>query len=162
MKKIIGVSSCLAGYFVRYDGKTEYQSELIPLLREKYTVLTFCPEVAIGMPVPRQAIHVRKKGGNICVVNKKTGYGDCTEALQDYAKLIAKRYPSLYAYVFKQYSPSCGVGKTKIHDERGEFLGKYDDGVFAAKLKQALPDLLVYSEEEFSAFICEQTHKTPS
>lgn len=146
-KKIIGMSSCLAGRYVRYDGDMEYQTELIQMLEKTYSVLTFCPEVAIGMTIPRRPIHLRQVNDCIKVVDKQTGLHDYTAELQDYAELIAKRYPDLRAYIFKQHSPSCGVGKTKLHRATGEFSGGYGDGIFAAALKQALPNLLVVSED---------------
>ena len=148
MKKIIGMSSCLAGYFVRYDGETEYRAYLMQQLQQKYSVLTFCPEVAIGLAVPRAPIHLRHKQGKFYVVDKHSGRQDYTLLLQNYAALIAKRYPSLQAYIFKQSSPSCGVGKTKLHDASGQFINAYDNGVFADELKNKLPKLQVFTEDK--------------
>lgn len=148
MKIQIGMSSCLAGHFVRYDGESEYQQSLYQQLKEEFSLLTFCPEVAIGLSIPRPPIQLREIDSLIYVRDKQTGKKDYTEALQNYAKLIAKRYPNLLAYIFKQSSPSCGLGKTKLHDENGIFLTQYTDGVFAKQLQQTMPQLLCLTEDK--------------
>ena len=148
MKEIIGISSCLAGMFVRYDGASEYRHNLYQQLRDKFTVLTFCPEVSIGLPIPRPPIQLRQTSFTPLVVDKKTGKKDYTEALQNYAERVAERYPSLKAYIFKQSSPSCGLGKTKLHDEQGCIISALSNGIFTDRLIQKLPRLIVSSEDK--------------
>ena len=146
-KKQIGMSSCLAGQFVRYDGENEYRAELYQTLQQRYQILSFCPEVAIGLTIPRPAIHLRQINQQIRVLDKQTGQKDYTEQLYRYAKLVAQRYPNLHAYIFKQSSPSCGLGKTKLHTANGQFTQQFTDGIFAQQLSSLLPNMLIYTED---------------
>ena len=150
----------MAGKFVRYDGKSEYRNELYQKLAENFSLLTFCPEVAIGQPIPRLPIHIRQTTLGNRAIDKQTGQKDYTIELENYAKLVATRYPNLKAYIFKQSSPSCGLGKTKLHDNQGQFIDAFTDGIFSKILKRKLPKLLVYTEdqlqetEEIERLIC--------
>ncbi len=152
-KKQIGMSSCLVGYSVRYDGKSKYQPILYQNLQQRYQVLSFCPEVAIGLTIPRSAIHLRQINQQIRVLDKQTGQKDYTDQLYRYAKLIAQRYPNLHAYIFKQSSPSCGLGKTKLHTANGQFTRQFTDGIFAQQLSSLLPNMQVYTEDSSELLI---------
>ena len=136
--------------FVRYDGESEYQHELYQQLQNRFTVLTFCPEVAIGLSVPRPPIQLRQTLSTIRVVDKQTGQKDYTKALQSYAELVTERYPNLKAYIFKQSSPSCGLGKTKLHDKQGHLVSASSNGIFTDHLIQKLPKLIITSEDKLA------------
>lgn len=113
-KLIIAVSSCLLGERVRYDGKEKFSDDIERLRESNIDLISICPEVAIGLSVPRPALQVVNIDGHLKVRGVKNPEQDVTQALMDYAQTIIDAYPHLCGYVFKARSPSCGVSDTPV------------------------------------------------
>ncbi|MDO9105068.1 MAG: DUF523 and DUF1722 domain-containing protein [Methylovulum sp.] len=115
MKKIpIGISSCLLGENVRFDGGHKCDAYIVGTLAEYFEFRPFCPEVAIGLGVPRPTLHLVKKEGTIHCVGIKDPDHDVTERLRAYADQQKSSHEELCGYILKKESPSCGMERVKI------------------------------------------------
>ncbi|MDF1822062.1 MAG: DUF523 domain-containing protein [Alcanivoracaceae bacterium] len=130
-KPRVGVSACLLGDAVRYDGDHKCDSLVSDVLSPWFEAVRLCPEVAIGLPVPRPPIQVVQLDGEQRVRrvdDPSLEYGD---ALRDHA---ASQDAALDGFILKARSPSCGVGTTPVHDANGEELHARGNGAFADAL----------------------------
>ncbi|MCW8880168.1 MAG: DUF523 domain-containing protein [Kangiellaceae bacterium] len=148
-KPQIGVSSCLLGNKVRYDGEHKLQEDIFALA-EKFELIPFCPEVEIGLGVPRDKITLIERQKVISCVDLNTLKVDYTAQLSALADAYIKQYPKLSGYIFKTKSPSCGLSKVKtLIDNKFEPVGK---GIFAKRILSLLPQLPLIEEDQFSEF----------
>lgn len=116
MKKIpIGISSCLLGQPVRYDGGHKSDAYIIGTLSQYFEFQAFCPEVAIGMGVPRPTIQLVKVNNQVRGVGTKNPDLDVTRPLQDYAHAQLSAQSELCGYILKKDSPSCGMERVKVY-----------------------------------------------
>lgn len=135
---LIGISACLMGEKLRFDGSNKPSIFCINELGQHVTYKSFCPEVAIGLPVPRATIRQIKKGDMISV-SRPDGTGDVTDALQAYGKKIASITKNLSGYVFCAKSPTCGMERVKVYNSKGNALESDGVGVFAKEIMQTNP-----------------------
>ncbi|MFZ5724386.1 MAG: DUF523 domain-containing protein [Pseudomonadota bacterium] len=152
----VGVSACLLGERVRYDGEHRRIALVADALRDLVELVPLCPEVAIGLGVPRPAIQrVLLDDGSEVVRGVVDRTQDVTTALRGYAQQVA-RTVILHGYVFKARSPSCAPGNTPLFDEGDAIVGAAW-GAYAEALRQAFPALPVCDEEtlarDFSGFV---------
>jgi uncharacterized protein YbgA (DUF1722 family)/uncharacterized protein YbbK (DUF523 family) len=116
MKKIpVGISSCLLGQPVRYDGGHKLDSYITGTLAEYFDFQVFCPEVAIGMGVPRPSIQLVKLDNEIRSLGVKNPDLDVTGPLRGYANLQKPAHEDLCGYILKKDSPSCGMERVKVY-----------------------------------------------
>ena len=146
-KPLFAISSCLLGNRVRYDGKDQALGDILVSLKAKYRLLPFCPEMAIGLGVPRPPIHLRKSSDGYRAVLIDQPETDYTQALRDYAALVLQQHPELKGIILKQKSPSCGTGKTKLFDEKGTFMSADGWGVFATEIQKLQPSLILIGDD---------------
>jgi len=147
LKKRIGISSCLIGSKVRYDGKDQYHRLIVDSLTEEYELVPFCPEVAIGLGVPRPKIQLVEVNGQIACLDELTHQIDYTEQLNQCCEQQSW-FEGLSGYIFKTKSPSCGLSKVKT-DYQGEIIAN-GQGIFARRLHQLLPELPLIEEDQFN------------
>lgn len=145
----IAVSSCLLGELVRYDGGHKANETIKRLTGEQFTFIPVCPEVATGMGIPRAPIQLVKQSGLVRAVGVIDPSTDFTDRLHDYAATVQKQHSVISGYIFKQRSPSCGLGQTVLYNQQGEDIG-LADGIFAGAITQLKPDLPVIDEERIS------------
>ncbi len=143
----IGVSSCLLGEAVRYDGGHKRDGFLTETLAPHVRFVPVCPEVELGLGTPREAIHLVADGADgVRLVGVKSAR-DHTEAMLGFAERRAAELGALdlSGYVFKKSSPSCGMERVAVHlvGGRKERRGR---GLFAAALMEHLPLLPVEEE----------------
>lgn len=146
----VGVSACLLGQRVRHDGRHKRSPLVTGALSRVFEWVPVCPEVELGMGTPREPIHLTRQGAEIRLVGVRTG-ADHTEAMREYARL---RVDALVAdgicgFILKKDSPSCGLRRVRIRDERGR-VSRSGRGLFAAALKERLPGLPIEEEERLS------------
>ncbi|HCH69910.1 MAG TPA: hypothetical protein DE042_05310 [Colwellia sp.] len=134
----IGISACLVGEKVRFDASNKPSNFCIHELGQHVTYKTFCPEVAIGLPIPRPTIR-QIKHNDLIHVSQRDGSGDVTEALQAYGQKIAKMTKNLSGYVFCAKSPSCGMERVKVYSPEGNSLKSDGIGLFAKEIMAANP-----------------------
>lgn len=145
MNKIpVGISSCLLGQAVRYDGGHKLDSYIAGTLAEYFDFKTFCPEVAIGMGTPRPAIQLVKIDGEISCLGVKNPDVDVTAQLRDYAHQQNAAHDALCGYILKKDSPSCGMERVKVHVSGQP--QKIGTGIYANEMMRNNPLLPVEEE----------------
>ena len=139
----IGVSSCLLGAEVRYDGGHKLDHHISEVLGEFFEWVTVCPEVEIGLGVPRPPIRLVKGHTAPRLVEPESGE-DLTERMETFARerLAELQEAGLDGFILKSRSPSCGVEGVKVF-ENNESQVRNGIGIFARVLLQAWPDLPV-------------------
>jgi len=145
MNKIpIGISSCLLGQEVRFDGGHKHDSYITGTLGQYFEFHPFCPEVAIGLGVPRPTLHLENIDGKVRCVGVKDPERDVTERLRDYADQLKDRYAGLCGYILKKGSPSCGMERVKVYT--GALPRPEGVGIFAEAMMRLNPLLPVEEE----------------
>jgi uncharacterized protein YbgA (DUF1722 family)/uncharacterized protein YbbK (DUF523 family) len=146
----IGVSVCLLGKEVRFDGQHKRDAFLVEELGRFVEWVPVCPEVEVGMGVPRESVRlVAEADGGPRMVGQRSG-ADWTSrmvALSDKrARALAKN--GLSGFVLKSKSPSCGMERVKVYAaaEPGAPATRTGVGLFAAALLRELPNLPVEEE----------------
>jgi len=150
MKKIpIGISSCLIGENVRYDGGHKRDSYIVGTLSEYFDFHPFCPEVGIGLGIPRPTIHLVKLDNAVRCVGIKNPEIDVTERLKAYAAQQKNLHADLCGYILKKDSPSCGMERVKIHiATKGPDMRSQRDGVGIYAQEMMFNNPLLPVEEE--------------
>jgi uncharacterized protein YbgA (DUF1722 family)/uncharacterized protein YbbK (DUF523 family) len=144
-RPIIALSSCLAGEPVRFDGAHKRDNWLLEQLGQYVDYRTYCPEVAIGLGIPRRPIRLVAVAGETRVRGVVDPSLDVTERLQNYAFDTLPNLGDISGYVFKSKSPSCGVFRVKRYNVKGHPDGS-GRGAFAEVIAQHLPDLPIEEE----------------
>jgi len=142
----VAVSACLLGQRVRYDGNQKQHAFVCRQLQKWIDLEAICPEVEIGMGVPRPPIQLRETAGRLRAVGVKQADLDVTRQLNRFARMTAQRLSDVDGYVFKARSPSCGVTTTPIKFSDGS--SKKGAGLFAAQILRQLPLLPVVEESK--------------
>lgn len=146
---VIGVSSCLLGHQVRYDGAHKKHPMIESQLCSNFRCLPLCPEYAIGMGVPRQPIKLVQLEDTIHALGVNDNTLDVTGQLRAYGEFVAQQYPTLCGYVFKARSPSCAIGTVALFDMNENPLG-VTSGIYAQRVLQSIPGLPVIEESELT------------
>jgi len=145
----IAVSSCLLGEAVRYDGTDKHIKIITGQLAAEYNLISICPEMAVGMGVPRPPIHLVDDGEHIQVQGIDNPDNNMTKPLSDFGRDIVEKHPDISGYIFKKNSPSCGTKNVKVMNVKGEY-ERRERGIYAESIMKALPLLPVIDEEDFS------------
>lgn len=143
----LGVSSCLLGNSVRYDGRHKRDDFIAGTLARYVEFVPVCPEVAIGMGVPRPPIQLVGDAAAPRARGVADDSLDFTQALSDYGRTMARELGGISGYVFKNRSPSCGVDQVPL---QGSAQRRGVRGIYAAAFMAALPHLPVAQEEDLS------------
>ena len=144
-RPLIALSSCLNGEKVRFDGAHKRDNWLLEKLGEFVDYRTYCPEVAIGLGIPRPPIRLVERNGDTRVLGVKDPTVDVTEQLQNYAFDVLPKLVDVSGYVFKSKSPSCGMFRVKRYNDKGHPEGNAV-GAFAEVIAQQMPDLPIEEE----------------
>lgn len=141
----IGISSCLLGQRVRYDGGHKAHSYITQTLGEYFEFRPFCPELEIGLGVPRKPIRLSRAGGDgIRCISVDAAEHDFTPALRACADQQRSWQQQLCGYILKKDSPSCGMERVKVWDEVMPI--RDGTGIYAGRLMQNFPHLPVEEE----------------
>lgn len=144
MEKIrIGISTCLLGKNVRYDGGHQQDRYLTDTLGRWFDWVPVCPEVEYGLPIPREAMRLVGDPANPRLVTIKSGV-DHTAGMLAWAqgRLAALAGEGLCGFIFKSRSPSSGMAAVKVYNESGMAVKK-GVGIFAGALMKRFPLLPV-------------------
>lgn len=139
----IGVSSCLLGQKVRYNGGHKRDNWIARTLARHFELVPICPEVAIGLGVPRAPIQLVRRGTIIRAIGVEDDAPDVTRALMRYGREMASTLDDLCGYIFKSRSPSCGIAGVAVQGARG----KTHAGLYAHAFVRARPRLPVEDED---------------
>ncbi len=142
----IGISACLLGERVRFDGGHKRDNFITETFGRFVRFVPVCPEVEIGLGIPRETIRLEGKTGSVRLVAPKSG-ADHTEGMSRYATRKAEALASLdlSGYILKKDSPTCGMERVKVYDKNG-VPSKIGRGLFAEALMKRLPLLPVEEE----------------
>lgn len=143
----VGISSCLLGNEVRYDGQHKLDRFLRDELGEYLEWYPVCPEVECGLPIPREAMRLvgdDPERPRLLTVNTKV---DLTEKME---KFVQKRLDQLEkedlrGFVFKVKSPTSGMRGVKIYTEQG-MPSRRGSGIFAREFMKRFPHIPVEDE----------------
>jgi uncharacterized protein YbbK (DUF523 family) len=141
----VGISACLLGHKVRYDGGHKRSRYCLNVLSDCFDFVPFCPEVAIGMSTPREPIRLVGSAESPRVVGVKDSSIDVTDKLKDYADKVADKHTELCGYILMKGSPSCGMERVKVYHENG-LPNEAGTGAYAAQLMRNKPALPVEEE----------------
>jgi uncharacterized protein YbgA (DUF1722 family)/uncharacterized protein YbbK (DUF523 family) len=145
------VSQCLGFEPVRYNGQV-IREPFVQRLAALCDIVVVCPEVEIGLGVPRPPVRlVQPRGGELRVVQPKTGR-DVTAPMNDFAASFLSGIPDVDGFVLKNRSPSCGIGDAKVYGE-GEaaaVTGKRA-GVFGGAVLERFADRAIEDEGRLRA-----------
>ncbi len=141
----LGVSACLLGQEVRYDGLHKRQDFIANTLAEYFEVKPLCPEVAIGLGVPRPAIQLSGDPASPRARGVTDPGVDVTQPLRAYACEVAAACPALSGYIFKSRSPSCGIQDVPIYPNSAEPVTT-GAGIYAGTLLSRCPLLPAIDE----------------
>ncbi len=144
---IVGVSACLLGEKVRYDGGHKYDPYITGDLGKLFTLVPVCPEAECGMGIPREPMRLEGDPESPRLVTIE-GQRDMTEQVLSYCrtKMAELEGMELCGFIFKARSPSCGLGVDVYHDGVPAGKGK---GLFAVAVVLRFPLLPAVDEDTF-------------
>jgi len=142
----VGISSCLLGNKVRYDGQHKLNRYLRDQLGNYVEWLPVCPEVECGLPTPRESMHLEGSMDEPHLVTTKTEI-DHTDKMQSWIKqkIADLATEDLCGFVFKTKSPSSGMRGITVFKGKGKPLGT-GPGLFASAFMKAFPHIPVEDE----------------
>jgi uncharacterized protein YbgA (DUF1722 family)/uncharacterized protein YbbK (DUF523 family) len=143
MKIPVGISACVIGEKVRFDGSHKRARFISEELRKLFEFRPLCPEMAIGMGVPRPVIRQVQSGDIIKVVGSHDDNLDVTLPLKNYAEQVVPSLHDLCGYIVCAKSPSCGMERVKVYNEAGTGCEKTGVGAYTEVLMKKLPWLPV-------------------
>lgn len=145
----VGISECLLGCEVRHDGEHKRHRVVTDILAEHFHWVPVCPEVEVGMGIPREPVRLVRRPGGPHMITVESDE-DWTERMRTYSakRVEALATEELCGYILKKDSPSCGMERVKLHDDDGLF-SRTGRGLFAEELMSRLPDLPVVEEDRF-------------
>lgn len=152
----VGISSCLLGEEVRYDGGHQRNPYVTDVLSQYFEWVPVCPEVEFGLGTPRETIRLVQLEGDgaraTAVALKTTDTDvDLTDRMQTFCQRRVKQLvkQDLDGFILKRGSPSCGVDRVKVFPAKGP-PKRNGRGLFAEALLTELPNLPVEEEDRLS------------
>ena len=135
----LGISACLLGESVRWDGGHKHDRYLTDTLGRFVEWVPVCPEVECGLPTPREPMRLVGDPDSPRLMTTRTGV-DRTEQMLPWARkrVVELEQEDLCGFVFKARSPSSGMARVKVHNEKGS-PSKNGIGIFARAFMQHLP-----------------------
>ena len=149
-KPRIGVSRCLLGDAVRYDGQSKPCSIIIDQLAGQFELVPICPEVEADLTTPRPPVQL---SGNIKqprLIGRDDPGIDITELMLDYCQNKIPELEDLDGFIFKSRSPSCGLSSTPVFIN-GWRITNTSSGIFARAMQAAYPDLPMIEEAQLES-----------
>lgn len=141
-KPKLGVSACLMGVEVRYNGGHKQSQLCTETLSTYFDFVPACPEVAIGMGIPREAIRLIGDPAHPQAIGSVHSELNVTQALAEYGAHMATQMDDICGYVFMQKSPSCGLERVKVYQDN-DLPTPSGRGIYAQAFCASHPDLPV-------------------
>ena len=142
-KPKIAISACLLGDEVRYNGGHKQSQLCSRTLSQYFEFVPVCPEVAIGLGIPREPIRLVGDLRHPRAVGTVNPQLDATQPLADYGQRMAAELTDLCGYIFMQKSPSCGLERVKVYHANGSPQDGGGRGIYAEAFCARHPDLPV-------------------
>jgi len=146
MKPLMGISACLLGKTVRYDGGHKLDEYIIESLGRHFKFVAICPETGCGMTVPREPMRLEGDPASPRLITT-AGHVDKTGQMEHWMQTCFEELEkeNLAGFVFKSKSPSCGLA-VDVYDSNGRNAGK-TMGIFARGFTRRFPSLPVAEAE---------------
>jgi uncharacterized protein YbgA (DUF1722 family)/uncharacterized protein YbbK (DUF523 family) len=143
----IGISTCLLGEPVRFDGGHKLDRFIVQTLGQYFEFVPVCPEVEAGFGVPRESLRLVGDPERPRLVTTRSGR-DLTEPMESWARQRVEQLAAedLCGFIFKAKSPSSGMERVKVYPERGGAAEKTGSGIFARFFRERFPLLPVEEE----------------
>lgn len=135
----IGISACLLGDNVRFDGGHKRLAFAVEQLAPYVRFEPICPEMAIGLPTPRPALRLVKQEDSISMCLSNDPSVDLTEKMQAFSEQRVAGLEHLCGYIVCAKSPSCGMERVRVYSANGKDCRKSGVGLFTAELQKQLP-----------------------
>lgn len=142
----LGISSCLLGVNVRYDGGHKLDRFLKDTFGAYVEYVPVCPEVECGLGVPREAMHLEGEPDNPRLVTTRSKQ-DRTDSLVDWARkrVVELEAENLCGFIFKSDSPTCGMARVQVYNEKVMAV-ETGTGIFARIFMEHFPLLPMEDE----------------
>lgn len=142
----LGISTCLLGENVRFDGGHKHDLYLTETLGKFIEWIPVCPEVEIGLGTPRESLHLTGDPTAPRLVTTKT-HQDHTAAMLKFSstKIEQLKRLQLNGYILKKASPSCGMERVRVYSEKG-MPARNGVGLYARMLMEKMPNLPIEEE----------------
>ena len=146
----LGISSCLLGHPVRYDGGHKKAESLVSVLSCSVEWVPVCPEVEAGFGVPREPMQLVAAGSRIRLITIDTRR-DLTDQMAQFSITRVRELKTLQlsGFILKARSPSCGIEQVPVCDEQGSHSGR-STGLFAHAVRAAFPGVPIVNEEHLA------------
>ena len=142
-KPKIAISACLLGAEVRFNGGHKESRLCSQTLNQHFEFVPLCPEVAIGLGIPRQPVRLVGNPAQPQAVGTVDSTLNVTRPLHDYGVEMAAAHTDICGYIFMQKSPSCGLERVKVYQDGGRPAELSGRGIYAQAFCDAHPDLPV-------------------
>jgi len=151
-KQVIAISSCLLGNRVRYDGDSKGIADIYQHMQQHFDLLAVCPEVEIGLGVPRPAVQLTGDPQHPNITGRDDDTIDITKAMRTFCHTRPQTLKHICAYIFKSRSPSCGIRNIPIHNASmpQQIIEHNGRGLFAEAMIKYYPEMPVADETELT------------
>ena len=146
-KPIVAISSCIYGNNVRYDGELKYFPDICEHLKQHFELLPVCPEVEIGLTVPRPPVQLTGNPEHPKMTGRDHTNIDITKPMREYCNNKSQQLKNISGYVFKSRSPSCGLKNIPIFDN-DTIIEENGQGLFAKAMNTLYPSLPLAEETD--------------
>lgn len=143
VKPKIAISACLMGAEVRFNGGHKESRLCSRILVEHFDFVPVCPEVAIGLGIPREPIRLVGDPEHPHAIGTVHPDIDVTQPLAAYGQRMAAELNDICGYIFMQKSPSCGLERVKVYHANGAPVDGGGRGIYAQAFCELHPDLPV-------------------
>lgn len=146
-RPLVGISRCLLGDAVRYDGESKANAIVLETLSQLFEFVPVCPEVEAGLTIPRPPVRLTDSIENPRLTGRDNPSIDVTETMQRYCQRKPAELDQLSGFIFKSRSPSCGLNSTPVFID-DQCVTETSRGVFARSLCASYPALAVIEDNE--------------
>ncbi|MDN3526178.1 DUF1722 domain-containing protein [Halomonas sabkhae] len=142
----VGISACLTGAEVRYNGGHKRSRYCLEVLGERLRFETFCPELEAGLGVPREPVRlVGRAGETPRVRGTRNTERDVTASIEQVGIDFVEAHRHLRGFILMKGSPSCGLERVKVYHENG-MPSHTDSGAFVRVMREHFPELPLEEE----------------
>jgi FdhD protein len=167
----VGISACLVGQEVRYNGAHKRTDRLIDGLAARFELVPVCPEVEMGLGTPREPMNLYRHGRALRMITVDTRI-DHTDGMKAFSarRLEELAKGGISGFVLKKDSPSCGVAGTPTYELDGTGMRRDGSGIFAAAVLERFPHMPVDDEvallepgalDQFIDRVVAYSHRSP-
>jgi len=149
VKPLVGVSQCLLGDAVRYDGRSKSNQVVLEQFSQIFELVPICPEVEAGLGIPRPPVQLTDDIENPKLTGRDDIAIDVTDIMNNYCHNKPTELNQLRGFIFKSRSPSCGLNSTPVFINN-ECITEKSRGVFARAIVDQLPNLPIIEDSTFT------------